>query len=78
MNPPIYTLSALQTLFGGAKAPKLLQFFHREISGDNNFYKVKPGQAYSEVLGNSTLDVKNFLGLYFAAPAGAPDTPSNP
>jgi hypothetical protein len=68
----------LQTLFGGTKAPKSLQFFHREISGDNNFYKVKPGQAYSEVLGNSTLDVKNFLGLYFAAPAGTPNTPSNP
>jgi subtilase family serine protease len=78
VNPLIYTLSALQTLFGGAKAPKSLQFFHREISGDNNFYKVKPGQAYSEVLGNSTLDVKNFLGLYFAAPAGSPNTPSNP
>jgi hypothetical protein len=55
-----------------------LQFFHREITGDNNFFTVSPGQAYSEVLGNSTLDVKNFLGLSFAAPAGAPDTPSNP
>jgi subtilase family serine protease len=78
VNPMIYILSALQTLTGGTNAPKPLKFFHREISGDNNHYKVKPGQAYSEVLGNSTLDVKNFLGLYFAAPAGAPDTPSNP
>jgi subtilase family serine protease len=78
VNPLIYTLSAVQTLFGGTKAPAELQFFHREITGNNNFYSVKPGQAYSEVLGNSTLDVKNFLGLYFAAPAGTPDTPSNP
>jgi subtilase family serine protease len=78
VNPLIYTLSALQTLAGGDKAPAPLEFFHREISGDNNYYKVKPGQAYSEVLGNSTLDVKNFLGLYFAAPAGTPDTGSNP
>jgi subtilase family serine protease len=78
VNPLIYTLSALQTLAGGAKAPAPFAFFHREISGDNNFYKVKPGQAYSEVLGNSTLDVKNFLGLWFAAAAGAPDTGSNP
>jgi subtilase family serine protease len=78
VNPLIYTLSALQTLAGGAAAPKALQYFHREITGDNNFYTVKPGQAYSEVLGNSTLDVKNFLGLYLATPAGTPDTPSNP
>jgi subtilase family serine protease len=78
VNPLIYTLSAEQTLAGGAKAPKALQFFHRNITGDNNFYKVSPGQAFSEVLGNSTLDVKNFLELQGAAPAGTPDTPSNP
>jgi len=78
VNPLIYALSGTQTLAGGVNAPKALRFFHREIEGNNNFYAVKPGQAYSEVLGNSTLDVKNFLGLSFAAPAGTPDTPSNP
>jgi subtilase family serine protease len=78
VNPLIYGLSLIQTLAGGAKAPKALQFFHRDIAGDNNFYTVKPGQAYSPVLGNSTLDVKNFLGLQLAAPAGAPNTLSNP
>jgi subtilase family serine protease len=78
VNPLIYTLSARQTLAGGTRAPKEFQYFHREISGNNNFFQVKPGQAYSEVLGNSTLNVKNFLNLQFAAPAGAPDTRSNP
>jgi subtilase family serine protease len=78
VNPLIYSLSAVQTIAGGTKAPKALQFFHRNISGDNNGYKVKPGQAFSEVLGNSTLDIKNFLLLQGAAPAGAPGTPSNP
>ena len=78
VNPLIYTLSAVQTLAGGANAPEPLQFFHREITGNNNGFTVSPGQAYSEVLGNSTLIVKNFLGLQLAAPAGAPDTPSNP
>ena len=78
VNPLIYSLSAVQTIAGGTRAPKALQFFHRNISGDNNGYKVKPGQAYSEVLGNGTLDVKNFLLLQGAAPAGAPGTPSNP
>ena len=48
------------------------------IRGVHGFYTVKPGQAYSQVLGNSTLDVKNFLGLQLAAPAGTPNTPSNP
>jgi subtilase family serine protease len=78
VNPLIYLLSLTQSLAGGANAPEPLQFFHREISGNNNFFTVAPGQAYSEVLGNSTLIVRNFLGLQFAAPAGAPDTPSNP
>jgi subtilase family serine protease len=78
VNPLIYSLSLTQTLAGGVKAPKALQFFHRDISGSNNFFTVKPGQAYSEVLGNSTLDVKNFLGLQLAAPAGTPNTSTNP
>ena len=78
VNPLIYSLSAVQSIFGGVNAPKSLQYFHRNISGNNNGYTVKPGQAYSEVLGNSTLDVKNFLQLQGAAPAGTPDTPSNP
>jgi subtilase family serine protease len=78
VNPLIYSLSAVQSIFGGANAPKALQYFHRDISGNNNGFTVKPGQAYSEVLGNSTLDVKNFLQLQGATAAGAPDTPSNP
>jgi subtilase family serine protease len=78
VNPLIYILSALQTLAGGVHAPQQFQVFHRNISGNNNFFKVEPGQAYSEVLGNSTLIVKNFLGLQQAAPAGTPNTPSNP
>jgi subtilase family serine protease len=78
VNPLIYSLSALQTAVGGAKAPDVLQFFHRGITGNNNGFLVKPGDAYSEVLGNSTLVVKNFLGLQFAPSSGAPNTPSNP
>jgi subtilase family serine protease len=78
VNPLIYGLSLVQTLLGGNRAPKPFQYFHRNISGSNNAFTVKPGQAYSEVLGNSTLDVKNFLQLPLAAPAGAPNTHSNP
>ena len=78
VNPLIYSLSLAQTLAGGTRAPQALQIFHRNISGDNGVFTVKPGQAYSEVLGNGTLDVKNFLLLPFVAPAGTPSTPSNP
>jgi subtilase family serine protease len=78
VNPLIYSLSALQTITGGERAPQEFQFFHRNISGNNNGFTVVPGQAYSEVLGNSTLDVKNFLQLQAAAAAGTPNTPSNP
>ena len=78
VNPMIYELSALQTLLGGANAPASFQYFHRDISGNNNGYAVSPGQAYSEVLGNSTLDVRNFLSLQGVPAAGAPDTASNP
>jgi hypothetical protein len=68
----------MQTLDGGAKAPPEFQFFHRDVTGDNNPYKVKPGDAYTPVLGNGTLDVKNFLGLSLAAPSGTPNSKSNP
>src|SRR6202789_985251 len=78
VNPLIYSLSALQTITGGERAPQEFQFFHCDISGNNNGFTVVPGQAYSEVLGNSTLDVKNFLQLQGAAAAGTPNTPSNP
>ena len=78
VNPLIYALSAVQSIAGGIRAPKPLQFFHRNISGNNNGFTVEPGQAYSEVLGNSTLDVKNFLQLQGVPPAGTPSTPSNP
>jgi subtilase family serine protease len=77
-NPMIYRLSALQTLLGGENAPAPFRYFHRDISGNNNGYSVRPGQAYSEVLGNSTLDVRNFLGLQGVPAAGAPGTASNP
>jgi subtilase family serine protease len=78
VNPLIYGLSLVQTVLGGTKAPKAFQYFHRNIAGNNNAFTVKPGQGYSPVLGNSTLNVKNFLQLQQAAPAGAPNTATNP
>ena len=77
INTHLYQLSALQTAASG-KTASLSQFYHRNISGNNNGYTVSPGQPYSTVLGNGTLFVKNFLQLEGAAPAGTPNTPTNP
>lgn len=77
VNPLIYNMSFLQTLTGPL-TPDRLEVFHRNIKGNNNGFKVKPGDAYSTVLGNGTLNVKNFLGLQNAAPAGVPGTATNP
>lgn len=76
-NPMIYKLAALQSS-ASAKTASLSQFFHRNISGNNNGYTVSPGQAYSPVLGVGTVFVKTFLQIPSAAPAGTPNTPTNP
>jgi subtilase family serine protease len=78
VNPEIYSRGALQTLLGGENAPQALHFYHRVAAGNNGFYSVRPGQAYSEVLGQGTLDVNSFLEVPFAPASGTPNTPSNP
>lgn len=77
VNPLIYNMSFLQTVTGPL-APKSALIFYRDIKGNNNGFKVKPGDAYSTVLGNGTINVQNFLGLQNAAPAGVPGTATNP
>ncbi len=77
INTLLYKLSALQTSASGKNASSV-QFFRRNISGNNNGYTVSPGQAYSPVLGNGTLNVKNFLQVPSAVASGTPSTPTNP
>ena len=76
-NNTIYHLAALQSAASG-KTANLAQFFHRNISGNNNGYTVSPGQAYSPVLGVGTVFIRNFLQIPNVAPAGTPSTPTNP
>lgn len=77
VNPLFYNMSFLQTVLGRL-APEERDVFHRNITGNNNGFTVKPGDAYSTVLGNGTINVKNFLRLQKAAPAGVPGTATNP
>ncbi|HEY4009142.1 MAG TPA: S53 family peptidase [Acidobacteriaceae bacterium] len=76
INPLIYALSAVQSLVSDKSDPH--QYFHRNISGNNNFFTVSPNDSYSPVLGNGTLNVRNFLQLQGVQPAGTPNTVTNP
>ena len=78
VNPLIYSLSAKQTAAGGLSAPNAEHYFRKGVSGNNRYYAVKPGDEYSEVLGNGTLKVNAFLGLPSAPTAGTPNSATNP
>jgi kumamolisin len=70
-NLYIYTLSALQQ-FG-----VIQNVFHWSIPGFNGLYK-SGNRGYNRVLGNGTLDGKDFLLAPSVASAGIPQTPTNP
>lgn len=68
-NEYIYGLSAAQNSGG-------VRVFRKSIPGFNGFYASKPG--YNRVLGNGTVEGKNFLLAPQIPPAGLPQTPTNP
>jgi subtilase family serine protease len=70
MNTFIYQRSAAQIKNGGAS------FHHAAIHGNNGVYTVAP--PYDLVIGNGTLDVRQFLEIAKLPAAGIPNTPSNP
>ena len=70
-NYYIYTLAAAQSL----GLP--LKVFHTGIPGFNGLYSTTP-RGYNRVLGNGTVDGRNFLLAPFIPAAGIPQTPSNP
>ena len=67
----IYTLAAAQS----HGLP--LKVFHTGIQGFNGLYSTTP-KGYNRVLGNGTVDGRNFLIAPFIPAAGIPQTPSNP
>lgn len=54
-----------------------VQYFHEGIPGFNGYYQTKR-KGYDLVLGNGTVDGKNFIGAAALPSAGTPQTPSNP
>jgi kumamolisin len=70
-NYYIYYLAAAQAL----GLP--LKVFHTGIPGFNGLFPTTP-KGYNRVLGNGTMDGRNFLLAPFIPAAGIPQTPSNP
>jgi len=77
LNTYIYNTGFVQTLIG-AVAPSE-RFYHRNIPGFDGLYNTDPTkQPYNFMTGNGTPDVRVFLALLNAQPAGNPQTASNP
>ncbi len=79
INTFLYKQAAQQNDAGGRKAPADLQFYHRDIPGyDGHYYTHERSSDYNYMTGNGTPDVRLLFGLGDAAPAGDPQTASNP
>jgi len=79
VNYYLYTMGALQSLFGGVNAPEALQFYHRNIPGFDGIYNGgKPSYNYDYIYGQGSPNVRKLFGLEGYPAAGVPQTPSNP
>ncbi|GGF27599.1 serine protease [Aliidongia dinghuensis] len=77
LNTYIYNTAFVQHYLGKSSAP--FRFYHQNIPGFDGLYNADPTkQAYNFMTGNGTPDVRNFLALPNVAPAGDPQTISNP
>ena len=79
VNYLLYLAGAAQNAAGGASAPQQLQFYHRNTNGFDGLYNgAQPNANYSYIYGNGSPDVRKLFGFFAAAPAGLPQTPTNP
>ena len=78
LNYVLYSQGAAQTAAGLSAAPADKQFYHMKISGFDGAYYTSPTTGYNYITGNGTPDVRKLFGLTAYAPAGDPQTPSNP
>jgi subtilase family serine protease len=79
VNYFLYTKSAIQTLAGGSNAPSTLQYYHRNIPGNDGYWKgASPSPNYDYIYGNGSPDVRKLFDLTPYPSAGTPQTPGNP
>ena len=78
LNPFLWTLGAVQDALGGVKAGSQAQFFHKNISGFDGYWHQASTNPYGYIHGNGSPNMRTLFGLTGFAPAGDPQTPSNP
>jgi subtilase family serine protease len=79
VNYFLYAQGAIQSLFGGVRAPAEFQFYHRNIPGNDGYWNAGfPSYNYDYIYGNGSPDVRKLFGLKNYPAAGLPQTPSNP
>ena len=79
VNYFLYAAAALQTSPVRPSAPAALQFYHRDIPGNDGLYNGGfPSNNYDYIYGNGSPDVRKLFGLKNYPAAGVPQTPTNP
>jgi subtilase family serine protease len=67
-----------QTDLGGAKAAAVAQFFHKGQPGYNGVVHTQDTVGFDYMYGNGTPNMRTLFGLTSDAPAGDPQTKTNP
>ncbi len=79
VNYYLYLKGAIQAFAGGSRAPAFLQYYHRNIPGNDGSWKgASPSQNYDYIYGNGSPDVRKLFDLTSHPAAGTPQTPGNP
>ena len=78
-NPYLYIKGAAQTAAGGINAPADLQYYRRNTPGFDGYWDASfPSLNYNYIVGNGTPDVRKLFDFTNFAPAGLPQTSTNP
>jgi subtilase family serine protease len=80
VNTFLWTKGAVQQILGGPQAAAPAEFFHQKIPGLDGVpaYNSNWAQGFTYMDGNGTPNVRTLFGMMNYAPAGNPQTPSNP
>ena len=78
INPFLWSQGYVQTDLGGAKAAPVAQFFHKGQQGYNGVVHTGDTVGFDYMYGNGSPDVRTLFGMTSYAPAGNPQTITNP
>jgi subtilase family serine protease len=78
LNPFLWAQGYTQTDLGGAKAATVAQFFHKGQWGYNGVVHTQDTVGFDYMYGNGSPNMRTLFGLTGFAPAGDPQTISNP